>query len=204
MNWEPWNEFHVTWFDCGGKTGMGHICIDRRAFTRPERVWERYIRWWDCDEFTGPERDILKSALGWVDSILAENSYLSYHVGGEDFDLVQTIGDKENVLSPVRQNSVLDWECAKRGIKYQYQARQIRTNITPARLVNFGFEGRWTKTGKGKDAFAAMQHAVTYIRRLKRDSEDHPWKLNSPDIINGGGWDCACARGRKCNLAHPI
>lgn len=196
------NEFHVTWFDCGGTTGFGHICIDRRAFSRPEHRWEDYLLWWDCGEFTGPERDILKSALAWVDGILKETSFLSYDIGGEDFDLIQTIGDKQNVLSPVRQNAVLDWECKKRGIEYKYQARQIRTNMTGKRLNMFGFEGRWTTSGKGKDAFAAMQHAVVYIRRLKEKSRDHPWKLNTQDIHNAY-WDCACHRRRKCDLAHP-
>lgn len=198
------NDFHITWFDGGGRMGWAHICIDRKAFSRPERVWERQIIWWDCGEFSGTEAAILKKAVGHIDSILAETSYLSYVVGGEDFDLVQTIGDKQNVLSPVRQNAVLDWECAKRGIKYEYQSRQLRTNVTGPRLVHFGFKGRWVTSGKGKDAFAAMQHAVTYIRRLKRESVDNPWKLNAPDIINGGGWDCTCARGRKCDLVHPI
>lgn len=196
------NEFHVTWFDGGGSTGFGHACLDRKAFSRPDHHWEDYVNWWDCGEFTGPETGRMTEAVRWVSSILDEVSYLSYHVGGEDFDLVQTIGRDEDLLSPVRFNAVLDWECQKRGLKYRYQKRSIRTSVTPARLNNFGFEGRWVKTGKGKDAFAAMQHLVVYIRRLKKESIGHPWKLNDGDI-HGAYWDCRCSRGRKCDLIHP-
>lgn len=204
------NDFHITWID-GGSAAMGwaHICVSREAFSRPEHQWENYLRWWDCGEFTGPETAMLKSALAWVDGILADTSFLEYHVGGEDFDLVQTIGDKENLLSPVRQNAILDWECDKRGIKYFYQSRQLRTNVTSARLHHWGFESPyrkqkiWPKSGIGKDAFAAMQHAVVHLRRLKQRSLDTPWKLNDADVINAY-WDCSCRKGRKHNLIHPI
>jgi len=197
------NDFHVTWFDCGGTTGWSHFCLSCEAFSRPEHKILPNIRWWDCGEFTGLETAILKSAVGWIDEVLALNgaSFLSYHIGGEDFDKTNTPGSKENLFSPVRQNAVLDWECDKRGIKYQYQNRQLRTGVTKARLTRFGFEGRWTTSGKGKDKFAAMQHGVTYLRRLKRDSLSHPWKLNSPDV-HGAYWDCACKEGNKCDLVH--
>jgi hypothetical protein len=196
------NDFHVTWFDGGGTAGWAHACLSREAFSRPEHKILSNIRWWDCGEFTGPESDILKSAVTWIDSVLVETSFLSYHVGGEDFDLVQTIGDKQNVLSPVRQNAVLWWECAKRGIDFKYQNRSLRTNVTPKRLSRFGFEGRWTTSGKGKDQFAAMQHLIVYLRRLKEESRSRPWKLNEGDI-QGAYWDCACVEGYKCDLTHP-
>lgn len=195
------NDYHVTWFDGGGTMGWAHICMNRRAFSRPDNQWEDYIRWWDCGEFTGSEHEIIQQATHHIDGILSECSYLNYSVGGEDFDLVQTIGDKENVLSPVRQNAIMDWECAKRGIRYQYQNRSLRTNITPKRLVLFGFEGRWVTSGRGKDAFAAMQHAIVFIRRMKQEAMSNPWKLNSKDIQNDR-WDCGCTHGRKCDLAH--
>lgn len=196
------NNFHITWFDGGGTTGWGHVCIDRTAFSRPEHHWEDYILWWDCGEFTGPELGIISGALQFIDSILVETSYLSYHIGGEDFDLVQTVGRDEDLLSPVRINAILNWECHKRGLKYQLQKRSIRISVTPDRLNKFGFEGRWVKSGKGKDAFAAMQHLIVYIRRLKKMSIGHPWKLNENDI-HGAYWDCRCKRGRKCDLIHP-
>jgi hypothetical protein len=196
------NEFHVTWFDGGGTTGWGHVCINRQAFSRPEHHWEDYVIWWDCGEFLGPSTVIYTEALRWTDSILSEASFLSYHIGGEDFDLVQTVGRDDDLLSPVRFNAVMDWECTKRGLTYRYQNRALRLSVTASRLKLFGFDGRWTKTGKGKDQFAAMQHLIVYIRRLKRESISHPWKLNESGI-HGAYWDCRCKQGRKCDLAHP-
>lgn len=201
------NEFHVTWFDGGGTTGWAHACLSRRAFSRPERHWEDYVLWWDCGEFSGAETDRMSQAVQHVQGILDEVNYLSYHVGGEDFDLVQTVGRDEDLLSPVRFNAVMDWECAKRGLKYRYQKRSIRTSVTSQRLHHWGFESPyrnqkiWPKSGKGKDAFAAMQHLVVYIRRLKKESIGQPWKLNDKDI-HGALWDCACKRGKKCDLMH--
>lgn len=190
------NDFHITWFDCGGTAGMAHLCIGREAFSRPERKILSNLRWWDCQEFSGAETDVLRACVAHVDSILTETSFLDYHVGGEDFDKTNTPGSKENLFSPVRQNAVLDWECAKRGLTYRYQARQIRRNITKERLTLFGFEGKFRK-----DEFAALQHAIVYARRLKQESLRRPWKLNTPDI-HSAYWDCACQDGKEHDLIH--
>lgn len=186
------------WFDPGGTLGWAWLVADVRAFSRPEHHWEDYMVSWDCGEISGPETEVLTGAIRLIDELLGCVSYLRCAIGGEDFDKTNTPGSKENIFSPVRQNAVLDWECAKRGIKYQYQSRQIRTNVTRDRLKLWGFDGPFKK-----DEFAAMQHGVTHIRRLKKFSMANPWKLDTPDIINGGGWDCSCSRGRKCNLTHP-
>lgn len=216
------NEYHVTWFDGGGTTGWADFVIDVRAFTRPENKVLRHVKSWDCGEFSGNENTVFSNAVAMVRrkvSINGDNiSYLRYDVGGEDFDLVQTIGGK-NLLSPVRFNAVMDWECSKLGIQYRYQARQLRTGTTPERLRLFtkpimargpSKPPRWSTSGKGKDAFAAMQHMVYWLRSLKQKSLGNPWKLGEGSVLNAY-YDCACrtrATGRyhkrKCDLVHPM
>lgn len=219
------NELHITWFDGGAAaSGWADCIIDIKAFARPERKVLPYVRHWDCGEFTGTETDQYTAAVTHVrektDVRGLGVSYLMCRVGGEDFDLVQTVGSKQNLLSPVRFNAVLAWECYKLGLTYQYQARQLRTGVTPDRLRMFlaplvargvGKERRWTTSGKGKDAFAAMQHLVTDLRRLKKQSLSRPWKLGDGDSLNTH-YDCACsslavdrynARRRRCDLSHP-
>jgi len=217
------NEFHLTWFDGGGTTGWADFVVDFKAFSRPENKVLANVKHWDCGEFRGPEHSIFGAAVGHVrrkvriDQGGAGISYLQYEVGGEDFDLVQTVGDKENVLSPVRFNAVIAWECQKIGITYRYQARQLRTNTTRERLNAFMkplwgktplHSANWTTSGKGKDAFAAMQHAIYRLRKLKQESISKPWKLMDGSRFNAY-WDCSCSRkdGSRwkitCDLVHP-
>lgn len=174
-------EYHLITFDPGGVTGWAHFVVDCRAFVRPEAKVMAYLKSWDCGEFTGTEHEIMSEAAalcyyhryGYPKRRIVN----SMDVVSEAFDLVQTLGGN-NLLSPVRINSVIDWELHRTcGLTLNLQARQMRTNITPARLNLFGFEGRWTKTGKGKDAFAAMQHGVVWLRRVKAQSKERPWIL---------------------------
>lgn len=219
MSADP-NEYHLVTFDAGaGATGWAHLTLSVKAFTRPERKVLGQVLDWDCGEFTGPENEQVAEAsrLIWrakfgempynstthvVAAALSKADFVA-----EDFELTQLIGGK-NLLSPVRINSKLDWECYRWGLVLQYQRRTMRTNVTPERLRLFGFDspmnrgGRWTKTGKGKDAFAAMQHAIVWLRRTKEQSKSRPWKLSDGQTANAY-WDCACERGRRCNLAHP-
>ena len=217
------NEFHLTWFDGGNTTGWAEFIVDYRAFSRPEAKVLQWVKFWRCGEFLGTENEVLSAAVNHVRSKVDVNgdnvSYLSYEVGGEDFDLVQTIGDKQNVLSPVRFNAVLDWECQKVGIKYRYQARQLRTNTTPERLSMFMAplwdrttvkQRKWRTSGRGKDAFAAMQHAIYRLRTIKDASISKPWKLSEGSVLNAY-YDCACRQSslgkrrikRACDLVHP-
>lgn len=210
------NELHITWFDGGAAaSGWADVVIDVKAFARPERKVLPYVRSWNCGEFRGTDNEQYRAAVAHIDHKLSHRglnvSYLRIRVGGEDFDLVQTVGSKDNLLSPVRFNAVMDWECGKRGIAYQYQARQLRTGVTPDRLRMFlaplikrgiGKERRWSVSGRGKDAFAAMQHMITDLRRLKKESLSQPWKLGDGDALNTH-YDCACYRGKRCDLSHP-
>jgi hypothetical protein len=200
------NEYHATIFDPGGAaTGWAHFCVDFRAFSRPEHKILRFLKYCDCGEFTGTEAQILKQGVAHIDHTLSpqgyDANYMFYDVIGEDFELTQMIGGK-NLLSPVRINAVLDWECQKRGIKYQYLARQLRTGTTKKRLELYGFGSKWTTTGKGKDKFAAMQHGIYWLRHIKDLSKRRPWKLSEGGILNSY-WDCNCIEGKKCDLVHP-
>lgn len=122
----------------------------------------------------------------------------------EDFELTQLIGGA-NLLSPVRINAVLEYECQRWGLQLNKQRRSLRTSVTPERLEMYGFKPpgrRWSKTSKGKDAFAAMQHAVVWLRRLKEQTRGRPWKLADGSTHNAF-WDCACDDGLPCDLRHP-
>jgi len=189
------NEYHVVWFDPGGTIGWAYFVVDFRAFSRPEHKILRWLKYWDCGELSGPEQVQLSDAVSHIDRVLTNNSFLTITVGGEDFELTQLIGGK-NLLSPVRINAVLDWECHKRSIKYQYQARKLRTGVTKERLKIWGFDGRFKK-----DEFAAMQHGITWLRREKQKSLSKPWKLSEGSIMNVR-WDCACFEGKPCDLKH--
>lgn len=194
---EECNRFHVLWFDPGSRaTGWARIVLHYKAFSRPEHDWERYIEWWDSGELSGTEFEILDQASRLISGVSFEAGYRCV-IGSEDFDNVQTVGSAENLLSPVRQNSVLGWECYKRNKELVLQRRNMRTSVTRDRLRIWGFEGKFRK-----DEFAAMQHGIAWVRRTKQTANRIPWRLNTPSYVSAY-WDCRCARGRKCNLIHP-
>lgn len=174
-------EYHLITFDPGGITGWAHFVVDCRAFVTPEAKVLRYLKSWNCGEFTGTEHEVMSEAA----ALCYRHRYgyptrrvvNTMDVVSEDFDLVQTLGGN-NLLSPVRINTVIDWELNRTcGLRLNLQARQMRTSITPVRLKLFGFDRKWTKTGKGKDAFAAMQHGVVWLRRVKAQSRERAWIL---------------------------
>lgn len=181
------NEFVLLWFDPGGAAaGWAMFGIHVRAFARPEAKILQNLLWWDCGEFTGTETAIIGRMVSTIEWCIARAKIANRLVpptpglviGTEDFDLTQTIGSSENLLSPVRQNAVLEWECHKRGfIGFKYQNRNARMSITADRLNLYGFEGNWRTSGKGKDQFAAMQHGVVQLKSIKRQSISSPWKV---------------------------
>lgn len=200
------NEYHLVVFDPGGTIGWSHFIVDYRAFSRPEHKVLRWLISWDCGEFTGQEHEQLRDACALIYRAHFEPMpfVTRTDVVAEDFELTQLIGGK-NLLSPVRINAVLDWECRKQGLQLELQKRQMRTQITPERLELFGFQSprkRWTTTGKGKDEFSAMQHGLVKLRRVKDESRSRPWKF-SDRVSANARWDCACERGRRCDLTHP-
>jgi hypothetical protein len=205
------NEFHLIALDPGGAaTGWAHFVLDYRAYSRPENKVLQWLKSWDCGEYLGSEVDMVKSLKARIHAIrrpaYADNVPRT-EIVSEAFDLKQTIGG-DNLLSPVRINAMVTWVVEEYGLKLAVQNRALRTGTTAERLVQYGFEGRWGKTGRGKDAFSAMQHAVYRMRAIKQDSVKHPWKL-SDGIVTNAYWDCACSIGRdpigrpKCDLIHP-
>lgn len=198
------NEFHLLWFDPGAAaTGWAHLIIHARAFARPERKIMPNLEFWDCGEFTGEDHTQYRAAvdMAYAAHFLPEPFVARTVVGSEDFDLVQTLGSKHNLLSPVRFNAVLAWEVAQHGLQLELQSRSQRVQVTAQRLVAYGFAGPWRKSGKGKDAFAAMQHAVLRLRRIKHESRSRPWKM-SDGASSNAWWDCDCEDGKPCDITH--
>lgn len=210
------NEYHLVTFDPGGTIGWAHFVLSARAFSRPEHKVLRFIKSWQCGEFEGTEFQQCQSAsrLIWRARFGAMPYNSTTHVVArgisrgdivsEDFELTQLIGGA-NLLSPVRINAVLEYECQRWGLQLNKQRRSLRTSVTPERLEMYGFKPpgrRWSKTSKGKDAFAAMQHAVVWLRRLKEQTRGRPWKLADGSTHNAF-WDCACDDDLPCDLKHP-
>jgi hypothetical protein len=200
--------FHILWFDPGSAgTGWAHIVLDEHAYSRPDNRVLANVVSWDCGTYRGSDIEQYVAAVGQMKELYHKGTFRPrMDVGSEDFDLVQTVGGKENLLSPVRFNAVMNWELVHIGKRLKLQNRALRTQQTAERLTAFGFAGRWSKTSSTKDEFAAMQHAVTYMRNLKQKANDLPWKL-SDGVSSNARWDCACEETRtkrkKCDLSHP-
>lgn len=174
------NDYHLVVFDPGGTTGWAHFVVDAMAFSAPNEKVMRWLYAWNCGEFTGTEHDQLAQAVRLIRDATDFNfPYRNItHAVAEDFELTQLIGGK-NLLSPVRINAVLAWECAALGIELQMQKRAMRTSITKERLALFGFDGKFRK-----DEFSAMQHGVTWLRRIKQQANAKPWKLSDAISTN--------------------
>lgn len=203
--------YHILWFDPGSAgSGWAHIVLDQRAYSRPDNRVLANVITWDCGTYRGTDFEQYTYAVGLMQSIYRFGSLVPrMDIGSEDFDLVQTVGHKDNLLSPVRFNAVLAWEASRFGKQLILQNRSMRVQQTGDRLNAFGFTGHWSKTSKGKDEFAAMQHAVTWMRNQKQKANDLPWKL-SDGISTNARWDCTCenqkgtrAKRAKCDLSHP-
>jgi hypothetical protein len=167
------NEYHIVTFDPGGVIGWAHLVIHYNAFITPQaKVLANLIRW-DTGEFYDTEHANIQQCISLVRAArYGEMPFHSKtHVVTEDFELTQIIGG-HNLLSPVRINAILEWEVAKiGGVHFAYQKRQMRTNITRERLKMTGLKP------KGKDSFAALQHAIVWARLIKAQANERPWKL---------------------------
>lgn len=201
------NEFHLVWFDPGAAaTGWTHFVVDCRAFSRPEHKILANLISWNCGEFTGPENGQLKKAEALIRSRHLGQFRNKWTIGTEDFQLTQTLGGK-NLLSPVRINAVLDFICFNDGIPLIYQNRAMRVQTTKEKLKLYGFG-----TNFRKDEFAAMQHSIIALKRIKAQSKGNPWKLSDGMVANAY-WDCSCAHAEllppiarrrvKHDLVHP-
>src|SRR3982751_5809949 len=160
------NEFHIVAFDPGGVIGWAHLVIHFRAYTHPKTKVLANLLHWSTGEFKGTEHANLAECIHLVRA--SRYGQMPYHsktdVVSEDFELTQFIGGA-NLLSPVRINAVLEWEVARiGGVSMTFQKRQMRTGVTSERLKMMGI------MTMGKDSFAAMQHAITWARRVKQQA----------------------------------
>lgn len=192
------NEYHLVVFDPGGTIGWAHFVVDFKAFSRPEHKILRWLKSWDSGEFLGDEHEQCAQGVKLISDARYRVSHKQMDVVGEDFNLTQLIGG-DNLLSPVRINAVFAWESKKLGLEYKLQNRQLRTSVTKERLKLWGFDSKFRK-----DEFAAMQHGITWLRRLKKESIKRPWKLQD-GAWNALHWDCVCSDNihYECDLIHP-
>lgn len=167
------NEFHIVAFDPGGVIGWAHLVIHFKAFITPRSKVLANLIDWGTGEFHDTESANLAECVALMRA--ARYGQMPFHsktdVVTEDFELTQLVGG-HNLLSPVRCNAVLEWEAARvGGVNFHYQKRQMRTGVTKQRLKMMGL------SSVGKDSFAAMQHAITWARRVKQQANQRPWKL---------------------------
>jgi hypothetical protein len=155
------SKYIVLVFDPGGVIGWAKFIVDMNAFAKPENKILANVDEWSAGELHGNEHEQLTLAAKMI-RYRRQNAHFDVVV--EDFELTQMLGGR-NLLSPVRINAVLAWECYKSGVTFNTQKRTMRTNVTRDRMRSFGF----TRSFK-KDEFAAMQHAIVWLRRLKQKS----------------------------------
>lgn len=168
-------ELHVIWFDPGGITGWAYSVVSYKAFSHPRQKVLKNLLEWRTGEFEGTEHEQVTQALDLIRKGLysGKNNTLTglFEVGTEDFELTQLIGGKE-LLIPVRLNAVLDYQIHNLfGLKLFYQNRSMRTGVTRPRMKLWGLPPT-----SGKDAFAAAQHNLTYLKRVKIRADEITWK----------------------------
>lgn len=168
------DELHVITFDPGGKMGWAHFVVHVRAFSHPREKVLKNLLGWRCGEFDGTEHEKVRAALDLIRMSRYRNGRLytaRYEIVTEDFELTQLIGGKD-LLIPVRINAILEYQLAQGfQLPLSYQNRAMRTGVTRKRLRLMGL---WPV--KGKDAFAAVQHNVTYLKRLKAKADEQTWE----------------------------
>jgi hypothetical protein len=179
-------ELHnVITFDGGGTVGWSWVSIRKTAFMQRDEMILPNIVEWLCGEWYGSRHDQIRQAVELVRQVrYAEQPFSFIDAVAEDFEFMQTLGGND-LLLPVEFNAVLDWELERNfNFRLQKQKRSLRTGVTPDRLKRMGFppiidgvtKKNWTTTGIGKDAFAAMQHNITWLRRTKERSKRRPWQ----------------------------
>lgn len=176
------NQLHnVITFDGGGTVGWAWLAVRKRAFMNRDAMILPNLVDWDTGEFEGSRHDQIRASVELVRKVrYSEQPFSFLDAVAEDFELVQTLGGND-LLLPVEFNAVLDWELERNfNIRLQKQKRSLRTSVTEDRLLRMGFASkvskRWTKSGPGKDSFAAMQHAIVWLRRTKDQSRKRPWQ----------------------------
>lgn len=168
-------QLHVIWFDPGGITGWAYSVVSSKAFSHPREKVLKNLLEWRTGEFEGTEHEQVTQALDLIrrNRYGPNNNLLTglFEIGTEDFELTQLIGGKE-LLIPVRLNAVLDYQIQTLfQLKLFYQNRSMRTGVTRPRMKLWKLP-----RPKGKDEFAAAQHNLTYLKRVKIRADEITWK----------------------------
>lgn len=166
------NELHVIAFDPGGRTGWAHFVVDVRAFSHPREYVLKNLLEWRTGEFEGTEHDQVRACLDLIRASRYSDGRMDarYEILTEDFELTQLLGGKD-LLIPVRMNAILEYQLVGNfHLPLLYQNRSMRTSVTRPRLKLWGI---WPM--KGKDSFAAVQHGLTYLKRLKVKADEISW-----------------------------
>lgn len=161
--------YNLVMFDPGGVTGWAAFQLHLDAFMYRDALVLKNVKWWDTGELDETMHWQVTSAANMVQKArYNEDPFSITEAVAEGFELRQTIGG-DDLLIPVRFSAKLEWELdTRQGIRLQYQSPSMRTNVTRDRLRRMGF------TWKGKDSFAAMQHAITWLKREKDISRRSP------------------------------
>lgn len=151
----------VVAFDPGGVTGWAVFSVHPDALLDPTLKVMHNITHWAAGQFTGSEftqvDEMVALSLDWPGA-----SYLV-----EDFVLRKFDASRE-LLAPVRLTAAYRWAMSRHAdalVKVQPSSLAF-TTITEERLKAMGF---WEVTAGKKDARSAVQHALTWLKRLKTD-----------------------------------
>jgi len=171
---KPKTELHVISFDPGGVLGWSHFVVDVQAFANPHEKVLTNLLAWRYGEFEGTEHEKVRAALDLIrTSRYKRRTNLvtgHYEIVTEDFELTQLIGGKD-LLMPTRLNAILEYQLATLfRLELNYQHRSMRTGVTKERAKLWGI---WPV--KGKDAWASIQHGLTFLKRVKIKADELTW-----------------------------
>lgn len=185
-----WTEYvTAVWFDPGGTTGWSVMSVDPLALVDPNVKILDSIFHWAQGEIVGPERDQADEAAELI------CAWPGCVVGIESFRLRQFRRD-EDLLSPVRLGSMIDWAAGRGGgagvaadvlpapVVWQTPETAMST-ATDDRLREWGLYVREGGLGHARDA---TRHAITWYRKCKegvqrgaakRRAESWPWRFRA-------------------------
>ena len=150
----------VVWFDPGGVSGWSVFSVHPDALWDPSCLLLDNITHFACGQFVGSEFAMVDAMLELCDA------WPGAALGTEQFKL-RKFSQDDNLLVLVRLNSALAYELRRHGRDrrlYRQQPSLAFSTVTDARLKSWGY---WSRTEGMKDARAAVQHNLTFLKRLK-------------------------------------
>ena len=149
----------VIWFDPGGVSGWCVFSIHPEALVDPQCLLLQNVTHFACGQFVGTEFDMVDQMLELCDI------WPGAAVGTEQFKL-RKFSQDDNLLVLVRLNAALAYELRRhRERRLWRQSPSLAfTTVNESRLKAWGY---WEPTIGQKDARAAVQHGLTFLKRLK-------------------------------------